>query len=214
MKCKNCHSEILQPKHFCPFCGIFLEHGEEIPLDELSLTILRADLAGFTLMSESALAEDMMAFLNDIFSVFSRILESYKGVIYQVIGDEIVAVFGFPKSLNFAPHMAIIAAEDMLKALTVINKKGYFQKSIGLKIGIAMDHALIFSLSDSLHNAVIITPGFLKSQVLQKNAENNTILIDENLYNATKAFFTFNEIGDFVKNVLTIKGFEYRIKEK
>ncbi|HEC79210.1 MAG TPA: adenylate/guanylate cyclase domain-containing protein [candidate division WOR-3 bacterium] len=214
MRCKNCNAEITEPLHFCPFCGVFIEGQKELPFENLRLTFLRADLSGFTKMSEQMIAEDVMAFLNEIFGVFSKIIESYKGVIYQIIGDEIVGVFGFPRGTDFAPHMAIIAAEDMLKALMKFNKEKLLETPIGLKIGISIDNALIFSLTNTLKNALIITQGFKKSQILQKNAEDNTLLVCEDLYKATKAFFVYTEIGEFVKDALTVKGFEYKIKEE
>ena len=186
--------------HFCPWCGIFLA-DDTLPLEELKLTFMRADLSGFTKMSEAMIAEDVMAYLNEVFGIFSKIIVSYKGIIYQIIGDEVVSVFGFPKESGFAAHMAIFAAEDMLKKLTELNKKEYLKASI-------------FNIHGDLRNALIITKGFKKSQILQKNAETNTVFVCENLYQATKAFFSYNEIGEFVKDDLSVKTYEYRMKIK
>lgn len=173
---------------------------------------MRADLSGFTSMSESMIAEDVMSFLNEVFGVFSKIIESYKGVIYQVIGDEVVSVFGYPKTSGFAPHMAIFAAEDMFKKLHELNKKEYIKNPVGLKIGVSQEVTTLFNVRDNLPNAVFVTRGFNTSQILQKNAEENTVLICKNLYTSTKAFFSYTEIGEFLQDGLTVTAYEYKMK--
>jgi len=173
---------------------------------------MRADLSGFTRMSETMVAEDVMAFLNEIFDLFSKIIDSYKGKIYQIIGDEVVSVFGFPRESDFAPHMAIFAAEDMLKELSVFNEKKHLKNPVGLKIGAAMDPSSIFNYYGDLHNASIVTKGFRKSQILQKNALENTMLVCENLYQVSKAFFSFSEVGEFVEDSIAVKAYEYKIR--
>lgn len=178
------------------------------------MVFMRADLSGFTRMSEHMVAEDVMAFLNEVFAVFSKVIELYKGVIYQVIGDEMVNVFGFPKESGFAAHMAIFAAEDMLKKLNELNKKEYLESPVGLKIGMVLEPASVMTVYKNLHNAMVVTRGFKKCQILQKNANENSVLVCDNLYNATKAFFSFVEVGEFVQDSLSVKAFEYRVKNK
>lgn len=214
MKCTNCGKEIKKSANFCPWCGAIHGKLESLPFKEIRITFLRADLSGFTKMSETMIAEDVMAFLNEVFGIFSRIIESYKGIIYQVIGDEVVGIFGLHKELGFAPHMAVLAAEEMFNKLFECNKKEYIKNPIGLKIGIEIEKASVFNVQDDMRNALLITDGFSKSQVLQKNAGNNTILVGENLYRETKAFFGYREAGDFVKDAFTLKGYEYKLKLK
>jgi class 3 adenylate cyclase len=211
MKCLNCKKEIEQAVHFCPWCGAILRQREILPMERLNLIIMRADLSGFTKMSENMIAEDVMAFLNEVFGVFTKIIESYKGIIFQVIGDEIVSIYGFPKESGFTPHMAIFAAEDMIKKLDELNQKEYLKNPVGLKIGMALEAASIFNIQDNLRNSLIITKGFKKCQILQKNADENSLLVCDNLYQVTKAFFSYNEIGEFVKDALTVKAYEYKI---
>lgn len=212
MKCQFCGENLESAINFCPSCGNFVGAAEKLDRETLNLVYMRADLSGFTRMSESMVAEDVMSFLNEVFDIFSKIIESYKGMIYQIIGDEVVSIFGYPKKSGFAPHMAIFAAEDMLRKLNELNKKDYLENPVGLKIGMANDVTTLFSVKDSLVNSVIVTKGFYKSQILQKNAEENTVLVCEHLYAATKAFFSYTEIGEFVRDGLTVMAYEYRMK--
>lgn len=212
MKCPGCHKEIADPSNFCTACGVLIDKKTSLPMEKIDMVFMRADLSGFTRMSENLVAEDVMAFLNEVFAVFSKIIESYKGVIYQVIGDEMVNVFGFPKESGFAAHMAVFAAEDMLKKLNELNKKEYLKSPVGLKIGMVLEPASVMSIYKDLRSALVVTKGFKKCQILQKNANENSVLVCENLHNATKAFFSFEEVGEFVQDTLTVKAFEYRMK--
>jgi hypothetical protein len=176
------------------------------------LTFLRADLSGFTKMSESMTAEDVMAFLNEVFNVFSKIIRANQGLLYDIIGDEIVGVFGYPKESGFTPHMAVFAAEQMLGKLGTLNKKEYLTNPVGLKIGCAMEPASLFDLQKDLRQALIVTKGFTKSQILQKNADNNVLLVCENLYQKTKSFFSFEEIGEFIHDSVSVRAYQYKMK--
>jgi class 3 adenylate cyclase len=214
MKCPACSKEIDDPSRFCPWCGTLLDKNSYLPMEKLDMVFMRADLSGFTKMSETMIAEDVMVFLNEVFALFSRIIESYKGVIYQVIGDEIVSVFGFPKESGFAAHMAVFAAEDMLKKLGELNKKEYLASPVGLKIGMVLEPASVVNIYSNLRDTLIVTKGFKKCQILQKNAVENSMLVCENFYDATKAFFSFSEVGEFIQDALSVKAYEYKVKQK
>jgi hypothetical protein len=208
----QCKKEINQICNFCPWCGAVLTNKAAPLLTDINLTILRVDLSGFTKMSEAMIAEDVMTVLNEIFGIFSKIIEYYKGTIYQVIGDEIVSIFGLNRESGFAPHMAILAAEEMFGELLKFNKRGDFKNPIGLKVGAEIDAASIFDFHYDIRNALILTKGFKKSQILQKNAVNNTILVGENLHKVTKGFFAYREAGEFVEESFAVRAYEYKLK--
>lgn len=214
MRCSGCSKEIDDQLRFCPWCGTLLDKSSALPVDKLDMVFMRADLSGFTKMSEKMIAEDVMVFLNEVFTLFSRIIESYKGAIYQIIGDEIVSVFGFPKESGFAAHMAVFAAEDMLKKMGQLNKKEYLKTPVGLKIGMVLEPVSVVNIYANLRDALMITRGFGKSQILQKNAVENSLLVCENLYDVTKPFFSFTEVGEFVQDALSVKAYEYKVKQK
>jgi class 3 adenylate cyclase len=214
MKCSNCGQEIAQDNNFCPHCGFFNGDHARLPFETMKLTFLRADLHEFTKMSEEMLSEEIMTYLNEVFNQFQKIIESFKGSIYQVIGDEVVSIFGFRKEAGFAPHMAIFAAEEMFNRLSEVNDQRAPHRGAGLKIGIETDIASIFNLQGDLRNAFIISEGFVKSQLLQKNADNNSLLVGDNLYQATHTFFGYRDAGEIVDNKLTLKSYELRFKPR
>jgi adenylate cyclase len=214
MLCMTCKKEINQASRFCPWCGTALGEATAPAFEDIELTFLRVDLSGFTRMSEAMIAEDVMSVLNEIFGVFTQIVDANKGTIYQVIGDEIVSIFGLKKDSGFAPHMAIMTAEEMFNKIIQFNKKGSFMSPVGLKVGAEIESASLFNLAHGFRNALILSKGFRKSQILQKNAASNTILVGEHLYKVTKGFFAYREVGEFVEESSAVKAYEYKLKTK
>ena len=212
MNCPKCGRDTTGTINYCPWCGVYAGDQANLPFETITLTFLRADLHEFTKLSEKMLSEEIMNYLNTIFGQFQKVIESYKGSIYQVIGDEVVAIFGFRKEAGFAPHMAVFAAEEMFNRLLATNEQKLIQHEVGLKIGIETDMASIFNLAGGIRNSFIISEGFKKSQLLQKNADNNCALVGENIYRSTKAFFAFHDAGEIVDNQLTIPSYEIRFK--
>ncbi len=211
-RCPKCSYENEKPIFFCSHCGFFLGVDQRLPLEMHRFIFMRADISGFTRLSENMMPEEVMGFLNEVYGQFSKSIEKYRGIRYQIIGDEIVAIFGYPRGSGFAPHMALLAADDLLRDLLSICKKRKLKETVGLKIGVVQEPAWIYRLKGDLKDVFIVTQGFRKSQALQKNAETNTVLVCANLYASTKSFFAFREIGEFVQGSLTIPAFEYVIK--
>ena len=60
------------------------------------VTILFADLEGFTKISEGVSPGDLVSWLNDYFGIMTDIVEAHGGFVDKFIGDAILAVFGAP----------------------------------------------------------------------------------------------------------------------
>jgi class 3 adenylate cyclase len=213
INCQHCGKTIERPSNFCPFCGRFIGQFSELPFEETNLTFLRADISGFTSMCEAMQAEEVMSFLNNVFGIFSAIVTSYKGSVYQIIGDEMVCVFGLTKGSGFAPHMAVLSGEEMIVKLQECARKGV-RTSIGLKIGCEMDKVYVHSVKESMQSSYIVTEGFSRAQILQKNADDNSIYVGANLYAVTKSVFAYHEIGELIKDNLTVMAYEYKVDLK
>jgi len=212
MNCPDCKNNIPEDVNFCPYCGKLLSSEKTLPLEGLPLVFLRADLSGFTNLSETMSAEDVMVFLNTLFGHFYEIIVKYKGLLYQVIGDEIVGIFGFSRESGYAPHFSIMAVEEILKKVKECNKSFSFKKECMIKTGLAMATASIYNIRGSLKNAIIVTDGFAKSLLLQKNAGNNIVLVGEALYEATRAYFEYQEFGELIENYISVRAYTLKLK--
>lgn len=80
-------------------------------------TILFTDIEGFTSISESMSPQQLIATLNEYFSVVVEPIERYAGVINQFQGDAILATFNLPEALRDHAANAVRAAIEIQAAL-------------------------------------------------------------------------------------------------
>lgn len=117
-----------------------LERGEEsLEGDARRVSILFADIRGFTTMAEALGARETVTLLNEYFEVMVDIIFQSGGILDKYIGDAIMALFGAPfESPQDADH-AVSVATQMLVELRHLNHR--FQESgrplleIGIGIG-------------------------------------------------------------------------------
>lgn len=83
---------------------------------EVDVTVLFADVRGFTTIAEGTSPADAVALLNEIFDVAVPIIESHDGHTNHYLGDGLLAVFGAPNHLDRHADAAIAAAVEMQRA--------------------------------------------------------------------------------------------------
>lgn len=103
-----------------------------------NVTILMADIRSFTGLCEHNDPEVVTGMLNRYFSAMSVPIFKHDGMIDKFIGDAIMAVFGAPQEKSNNADNAILAAQEMLAQLAVLNsefaKEGLPQLEIGIGI--------------------------------------------------------------------------------
>jgi adenylate cyclase len=98
-------------------------HGRLRPGGERSeVTILFADIRGFTLAAAKSEAEDVLDMLNEYFPALAKPLFHYDGTIDKYVGDAILAVFGSPEPDEQRNENAVMAALEMQAAMAVVNR--------------------------------------------------------------------------------------------
>ena len=101
MTCSGCGFDAPADFAFCPRCGARLVVAATPPppprppeSDRRPVTVLFADLAGFTALSEGLDPEDVRAIQSDLFREMSAAIERYDGFVEKFVGDAVMAVFG------------------------------------------------------------------------------------------------------------------------
>ncbi len=101
-----------------------------------NVTVLFADIRGFTSMSEKMTAEEVSVILNEYFSEIEPIITKYNGVINKFIGDAVMAIFGEPiQDLNH-PQNAVRCACAMLKKVDQLQDKWLAEGKPKIEIGV------------------------------------------------------------------------------
>jgi class 3 adenylate cyclase len=98
------------------------------------VTVMFADISGFTALSERIDPEQIRALVNACFSWLVPIIEKYGGVVEKFIGDEIMAMFGAPVAHENDAERTLRASLDMMEALVEFNQKHL--TSLGMHFGI------------------------------------------------------------------------------
>src|SRR5215471_11551751 len=94
VECPNCGAENPPGKKFCGDCGAQLEPAAAAPVrqavsERRLVTVLFADLVGFTPLSESRDAEEVRELLSRYFEIARRLVGLYGGTVEKFIGDAV-----------------------------------------------------------------------------------------------------------------------------
>jgi adenylate cyclase len=98
------------------------------------VTIVFADISGFTALSEKKDPEEVRALMNACFESLVPVVQKYEGTIDKFIGDEIMALFGAPVAHEDDPERALRAALEMMDAIAEVNRTHGVE--LGIHIGI------------------------------------------------------------------------------
>lgn len=104
-----------------------------------NVTVLFADIRGFTSMSEKMTAEEVSKILNEYFSEIEPIITKYNGVINKFIGDAVMAIFGEPIQDINHPSNAVKCAYEMLKKVEWLQSKWLNEGKPKIEIGIGIN---------------------------------------------------------------------------
>jgi adenylate cyclase len=139
--------EITYLKHFIEALGRYLPQRlvkkvsiepERITVDgeRRTVTILFADLTGFTAMSETMDPEDVVHVVNEYFTRMLKVVFKYGGAIDKFMGDAILVVFGALKTHEDDAIRATLAALEMQKEMEQFNRDGNLPLPLSMSIGI------------------------------------------------------------------------------
>lgn len=102
-------------------------------------TVLFSDIRGFTSMSESRAAQEVVDMLNEYFEQMVEIIFRYEGTLDKFVGDEIMALYGSPVTHADDPIRAVRTALDMLEVLGHWNVERQRRGKVPVQIGIGIN---------------------------------------------------------------------------
>jgi len=126
------------------------------PLGERrQVTVLFADLAGYTALSASLDPEETHRLLNAYFSAVDYIIEKHGGTVDKHIGDAVMAVFGAPIAHSDDPLRALRAAWDIHNVMLDLEQR--FTHKLRAHIGIASGVVVASSTGSDRHTEYTVT---------------------------------------------------------
>jgi adenylate cyclase len=106
-----------------------------------NLTVLFADIRGFTSMAEKMTPEETVEILNDFFNAMSDRIFSHEGTLDKFLGDGLMCLFGAPLSKGTDAINAVRTAVEMQQTLQQINKD--LGRPLHMGIGINTGRAVV-----------------------------------------------------------------------
>jgi class 3 adenylate cyclase len=100
------------------------------------VTIMFADIVGFTPMSAKLSPEAVVELLNELFTIMTEIVFRHGGTVDKFIGDCVMAFWGAPAVDPEHASKALEAARDMLRFLDIGNAR--WRKKLGIEIELAI----------------------------------------------------------------------------
>ena len=120
-----------------------MRDGAALGGEEREVTILFADLRGFTTLSEQLAPPALLTLLNRYLDRMSAEIEREGGVIDKFIGDAIMALFGAPLAQGDAADRAVAAACAMERALATLNAELAAEGRSPLALGVGINTARV-----------------------------------------------------------------------
>src|SRR4051812_41701642 len=189
MVCSQCGSENREGARFCDTCGAPLaatapEPGRE---ERKVVTVLFADLVGFTARAEQLDPEDVRALLAPYHAHLRGELERFGGTVEKFIGDAVMALFGAPTSHEDDPERAVRAA-------LAIRDWANEQDELQVRIAVTTGEALVALGARPAEGEGMAAGDVVNTAArLQSAAPVNGILVGESTYRATSQMIEYRE---------------------
>lgn len=200
MLCPVCNTQPAPGQRFCGECGSPLPQARlgtaPLPQDERrQVTILFADIAGFTSLAESLDPEQVTAIINDCFASLSETVTAYDGTVDKYIGDEIMVIFGAPTAHEDDPARAVRCALDMIERITRFNQERshLLPQPLSLHVGINSGLVVAGPMSSG-GNYTVIGEAVNTASRLEELSGYNEVLIGETTQAAVADLFNCERV--------------------
>lgn len=167
--------------------------------------VMFLDIRDFTPFAEKHTPEEIVAYLNTLFSSMIESITRHNGIINQFVGDGFMATFGAPVSAGNDCTNAVNAAKEILTSLGQLNREGSIPHT-GIGIGIHAGIAVTGNVGSSLRQQYSITGDvvILASRIEQLNKQfQSQLLVSHEVWSA------IGEVDDaFSIGSVQVKGHE------
>jgi class 3 adenylate cyclase/tetratricopeptide (TPR) repeat protein len=158
------------------------------------VTILFADLSGYTRLSRELDAEDLHVLLGHFFRCVDSVVAEHGGTIDKHIGDCVMAVFGAPVAHDNDPARAAHAALAIREAMPAVSRET--ARSVGVHIGIAAGQVVASGTGSATHLEYTVTGESVNlASRLTDRASDGEILISEGVRRLLSETFSLRPAG-------------------
>src|SRR5215475_1586299 len=188
--CPSCGHRNQPGAKFCSACGVALVAAGPSAVEERKVvTVLFADLVGFTSRAEQLDPEDVRALLSPFYARLRAELERFGGTVEKFIGDAVMALFGAPVTHEDDPERAVRAA---LAIRDWVREEGRVQVRLGVNTGEAL---ILLGARPDQGEGMAAGDVVNTAARLQAAAPVNGILVGERTFRATQPVIEYQAAG-------------------
>jgi class 3 adenylate cyclase len=178
-----------------------LSQRDRIEGERKHVTVMFADMEGFTRLSEKFGPEETYALMDQVYEILIHKVHDYEGTVNEFAGDGIMALFGAPITLEDAPQRAIRSAYAIHQEMTRFSEKIKQEKenipALKMCIGIHTGPVIVGTLGNDLRvefKAVGDTVNLASR--MEGLANPGTTYVTESTYRLTEGLFQFEILGE------------------
>ena len=176
-----------------------LTAGPAEDADRRFITVLFADLSGFTQLSERLDPEVVQSLQNDLFKDLTEAVESFGGFVDKFIGDALLVLFGAPVAHENDPERALAAALEMNRRTAEVDRRwqGRVGRALALHIGVNTGPVVAGGVGVGNARTYSVTGDTVNiAQRLQSLAEPGEVLAGPATVRLARHAFGFELLGD------------------
>jgi class 3 adenylate cyclase/tetratricopeptide (TPR) repeat protein/ribosomal protein L40E len=203
--CTSCGATNPQGQKFCGECGsslpgevpptpsVAVGASQTTPVDERRLvSVLFADLVGFTSLSEGSDAEEVRELLSRYFESSKRLTSLYGGTVEKFIGDAVMSVWGSPTAQEDDAERAVRAALDLVAMVSALGDE-IGAPELRARAGVLTGEAAVTVGAES--EGMVIGDLVNTASRIQAAAEPGSVLVGESTKRATEAAIAYSDAG-------------------
>ncbi|MFL5823347.1 MAG: ATP-binding protein [Solirubrobacteraceae bacterium] len=212
-RCAACGTELPAEARFCLQCGTPVAPlGRAAPAgtpatpvetpapsqptaveERRTVSVLFADLSGYTSVAEKLDPEDVKDLLDDILGRLTEAVVRYGGRVDKYIGDNVMALFGAPLAHGDDPERAVRAGLDMQAVMEDINQplRERHGVSFELRVGINTGEVLAGKMGEGY---TVVGDAVNVAARLQAAARPGTVTVGERTQRATRHTIRYREL--------------------
>lgn len=164
------------------------------------VTVLFADMAGFTARAERLDPEEVRAILAQYYARLREKIEGFGGIVEKFIGDAVVAFFGAPVAHGDDPERAVRAAFAVCEAVSGMNAADP-ELDLEVRVAVNTGEAIVSLARTELGEGMVAGDVVNTASRMQGAAPPNAILVGQETYRATRGAVDYREVEP-----LTVKG--------